>query len=203
MKKYNYNKIRKEVRKIVKKACYSRNNKFSSFAWECHILPVVEHSLVLGKKLSADLEVLEIAALLHDYAVVVDIKLYKDHHLHGSNFAEKILKKFKFPEDKIERVKKCIISHRGSVIISKRTKEEKIIASADAMAHITNLADMFKLTFSIHKFNTLEGAQWLKNKLERSWNKMIPEGKKLVKDDYRIALKILNNAIRRLNRITL
>lgn len=200
MKKYNYNKIRNKVIKIVKNASYSKNNKFTSTVWNYHILPVVEHSLALGKKFNADLEVLELSALLHDYAGVLNFKLYKDHHLHGARLAENILQKLNLPKEKIIHVKECIISHRGRVKIGKKTIEAKILASADAMAHISELADMFYLTYGIHKYETSEGAEWLKGKLQRSWDKIMPEGRIIVKDIYETSLNILNYATGNKNR---
>jgi len=197
MKSYDYKKIRQEVMRLVKKACYSAKNNFSYTTWQYHILPVASHSRRLGKMLKADLEVLELAAYLHDYAGILDYKLYKKHHLHGARLASKILGKLNFPKEKIEKVKECIISHRGSVRMKYKTKEAEILASADAMSHFTELVDMFYLTFGIHKYKTLEGARWLKAKLERSWEKIMPEGRKMVRADYEIAKKIINKAISR------
>jgi len=64
------------------------------------------------------------------------------------------------------------------------------------MAHITELADMFFLAYGIHKLNSLDGSKWLKEKLERSWNKIIPEGRKMVKNNYKTAIKILDENIK-------
>jgi HD superfamily phosphodiesterase len=194
--KYNYKEVRKEVVRIVKKANRSQKNYFGRRTWECHILPVVSHSLKLGRILKADLEVLELAALLHDYANLVDKKRYSSqHHKYGAIFARKILANLQLPEEKINNVVDCIFSHRGSVKIKAKTLEAEILKSADAMSHITELADMFSLAYGIHRFGSLVGAKWLKAKLKRSWNKTMPEGKKLVKEDYVIALKILNKTI--------
>lgn len=195
MKKYSYPKIRKEVERIVKTACEKRDNKFGSSLWRYHVQAVLKHSLVLGKKLKADKEVLELAAMLHDYAAIKDYKLYKDHHIHGAQYAEEILRKLNFPEEKIKQVKECIFSHRGSVKKKRKTREAKILASADAMAHITELPDMFYLAYGVHRLKTCEGSKFLKNKLQRSWRKTMPEGKKIVKEDYEAAIKILNRAL--------
>jgi len=195
MAKGDYKEIKDEIYKIVKDACFSPKNQFTYTVWDYHIVPVVEHGLVLGEKLNADLEILELSALLHDYASLVDFELYEQHHLHGAELAEKILKKFQFSQNKIDHIKECIISHRGSVRLDMKTIEAKILASADAMSHITELADMFYLTFGIHKYKTPEGSQWLKGKIERSWDKIMPEGKELIQDDYNLALKIINKAI--------
>ncbi|MFA4941365.1 MAG: HD domain-containing protein [Patescibacteria group bacterium] len=195
MKKYNYKKIRDEVKRIVKDACYSANNNFSYTAWQYHIVPVAKHSLHLGKILKADLEVLELAAYLHDYSGILNYKFYKKHHLHSARLADKILNDLDFPSEKIDLIKKCIINHRGSVEMKKKSLEEKILASADAMSHFTELADMFYLAFGIHKYKTREGAKWLGEKLERSWKKIIPIGRKMIKSEREISKKIILKAI--------
>ena len=196
MKKYNYNKIKKEVEKIVKQANDSKRNYFSDTVQKYHIQPVVKYSLILGRKLKADMEVLELSALLHDYASLVDKKLYKEHHLHGAKLAEKILSDLNYSEEKIKHIKDCILSHRGSLNIKKKTIEAKILASADAMAHITELVDMFYLTFGVYNFKTTAGAKWLKSKLIRDWQKIMPEGKKLIKEEYNLAINLLDKAMK-------
>jgi len=199
MKKYNYSKIRDEVGEIVLKACKSPNNKYKITAWSHHIVPVVEHGVALSKKLGADREVVELSALLHDYASIYNFSLADEHHIHSAELAEKILNKLNFPLEKIEHVKDCILSHRGSRPVKKDSLEAKILASADAMSHFTELADMMYLTYGIHKYSTMKGAIWLKNKLLRSWKKIIPEGRQMVKNEYDIAMKILNKTINNKN----
>lgn len=195
VKKYNYKKIRDEVKKIVKDACYSANNNFSYTVWQHHVIPVAKHSLRLGKILKADLEVLEMAAYLHDYSGIFNFKFYKKHHLHSARLAGKILNDLEFPLEKIDLVKKCIVNHRGSVKMNRKGLEEKILASADAMSHFTELVDMFYLAFGIHKYKTEEGAKWLEEKLERSWKKIMPAGRKIIKSEREIAKKIISKAI--------
>lgn len=181
--------------KIAKDACYSPKNKFTETVWDYHILPVVDHSINLGKRLKADLEILELSALLHDHACLVDKKLYESHHAHSADMAEKILIKLDCPRDKINHIKECILSHRGSVKKRKKSLEAKILASADAMSHITELADMFYLTYGVHEYKTREGAEWLKDKIQRSWDKVISEGKKMIKNDYKLIMGIINQAL--------
>ena len=193
--KYSYKKVREQIIKKVKDACYKKKNYFGGKTWELHIQPVVKYSLFLGKKLGADLEVLELSALLHDYANLIDNKKYdKQHHVYGASFARKILKNL-LPEEKINHITDSILSHRGSSKIKAKTLEAKIIRSADAMSHITELADMFYLVYGIHGLNSLEGAEWLKAKLKRSWQKTMPEAKKIISEQYIIANKILDNTI--------
>jgi len=196
MEKYNYKKIISEVKRIVKEANDSPQNKFGSSVWEYHLESVAKYALILGKKLGADLEVVELASYLHDYSSLVNIKNAKEHHLHSARMAEEILKLTTFPKEKIEKVKACILAHRGSVKMPKKTLEEKIVASADAMAHFNYIPDMFFLVYGINKFKTKEGAFWLKAKLGRSWKKiLLPLGRELITDKRKVFLEILNQVL--------
>lgn len=192
--KYNYREIKTEVCKVVQTAS-KQNNHFGVGVWDYHILAVLKHSQTLGKKFKADMEVLELAAILHDYSGIKDYKFYPEHHVISGEMAEKLLKKYNYPQEKIEHIKECIFSHRGSVKMKRRTIEAKILASADAMSHITETADMFHLAYNIHGYGIREGAIWLKGKLQRSWAKTMPTGKEMVRADYKIAMKILNKAL--------
>ena len=196
IKKYNYKRIISIVKVIVKEANDSPRNKYGKTVWKYHLETVAKHALTLGKKLGADLEVVELAAYLHDLASLVDETKIAKHHLHGAKMAEEILRELGLPEEKIKAVKACIFSHRGSLKITRKTLEEKIIASADAMSHFSYLPDMFFLAYGVHKFQTEEGAAWLKEKLERSWKKiLLPLGRKLVADKRKIFLEILNQVL--------
>jgi len=183
----------KEISNIVEKACKDKDNYFGYGAWTHHILPVVKYAKLMAKKLGADEEIVEIAALLHDYASVKDHKLYKEHHLHGAILAEKILKKYDYPLEKIERIKHCITSHRGSKIAKKLTKEALCVADADSMAHFDSVSSLFYLAFFSHKMDIDEANEWLLQKLERSWNKLSPKAKTIMKDKYEASRLLLGN----------
>jgi len=174
----------KEIARIVEDACKKKTNYFGYRIWTYHILYVVKYAKLMAKKLNADIEIVEIASLLHDYASIINYDFYEDHHIHSANEAEKLLKRFDYPQDKIESVKDCIISHRGSKIKSKESKEALCLADADSMAHFDSISSLFYLAFFSHKMNIDEANNWLMQKLERSWNKLSSEAKKIIKDKY-------------------
>ena len=58
--------IIKVIEKEVEEKCKSENNIFGYGIWTHHILSVVKYSKMLAEKIGADVEVVEIAALLHD-----------------------------------------------------------------------------------------------------------------------------------------
>mgnify|MGYP000426415147 FL=1 len=80
-----------------------------------HIESVAKNAEILAKKYGADIEIVIIAAWLHDIASVTDYNLYAEHHIYGTQIAEEILKRFDYEEDRIQKVQKCILNHRGSV----------------------------------------------------------------------------------------
>ena len=138
----------------------------------------------MAEKIGADKEIVEIAALLHDYASVKDHKLYEDHHIHGAELAGQILKEFHYPQNKIEQAKYCILCHRGSKAAQKLTKEALCVADADSMAHFDSISSLFYLAFFSHKMTIDEANNWLMQKLERSWKKLSPQAKEIIKNKY-------------------
>jgi uncharacterized protein len=179
-----------KLKKLVKTACYQPSNIYGSGAWDFHIQKVVYFSLKMAKILKADKEIVQISALLHDYAAVKNKKYCVDHELYGAKFAQKILKKYNYPQNKIDIVKNCILAHRGSRLKAKTSPEEICIADADAMAHFLAIGSLFYLCFNTHKLGIKDSGTWILQKLERSWQKLSPQAKKLIKPHY-LAAKLL------------
>lgn len=173
-----------EIKKLVEEACRKDTNHFGYGAWSHHISFVVKYAKLLAKKLGADEEICEIAALLHDYASILNKDWYPEHHIHSARLAEEILSKYNYPKEKIEAVKHCIMSHRASKNIPQETIEAKIVASADSMAHFDNVHSLLYLAFVVHKMDIEQGTKWVLDKSERSWNKLIPDAKEIIKEKY-------------------
>ena len=180
----------KDIEKLVEAACKESTNHFGFEAWTHHILPVVRNAKIMAKRVGADEEIVEISALLHDYAGIKDYTLEEDHHIHGAKLAEQILKEYNYPVKRIEQVKHCILSHRGSKINLRLSKEAQCIADADSMAHFYAITSLICLAFSNHKMNVDEVNKWLMQKLERSWNKSSLEARELINDRYE-AIKLI------------
>lgn len=183
-------KITSKISKVVEDACKSESNIYGYSAWTHHIQSVVVFSKQLAKKKHVDVEVAELAALLHDYAQIVDNKLYPEHHVHSARLARELLEEQKYQEEKIAKVEHCILSHRGSREILRESVEAEILASADSMAHFDNLDALFSLAFKVKKLETGAGREFVMKKLERSWKKLLPEAKEMVLPLYEAAKKI-------------
>lgn len=173
-----------KIRKIVQKECLKKDN----WSWDYHIAPVVRYAKQLAKKLGADEEIVEISALLHDITRLKGDS--ENHHISGPIEAERILRELKYPQEKIDKIKHCIHAHRGGQNIKRETLEAECVASADGMAHFDNVPALLYTAFVRKQMDIEEGKNWVRNKLGRSWSKLIPEAKELVLPKYE-SVKIL------------
>lgn len=165
------------LRGLVENDCKKDANVFGYQIWSHHIVQVVNFSITLAKELSADEEVVTIAALLHDYASIIDERLYKEHHIHGMTLADQILSNAGYDPNKKEIVKQCIFTHRGSFFCERFLPEQQCIASADAMAHIDQSHSLMYLAFCKKGMSIEQGCEWVNRKIDRSWHKLCREAK--------------------------
>ena len=174
----------------VRNRAENKNNKFG-IGVLYHIEAVVRNAEILANKYNADKEICIIAAWLHDIASITDYKLYEEHHIHGTKIASEILRKFEYDDKKIELVKACILNHRGSIDNKRLSKEEQIIADADAISHFDSIPSLLYLAYRERNMNIEEGKNFVKSKLERSFRKLSDEGKIFYKEKFENVMKIL------------
>jgi len=102
-----------------------------------HVFRVYNLCLLLSKyEKDVDLEVLIPSALLHDIARVEESKDKTgevDHAVLGSEIAGNILRKLNYEEEKIEKIRHCIISHRFRTGNKPNTTEAKILFDSDKL----------------------------------------------------------------------
>lgn len=101
-----------------------------------HVMRVYNMALHLAKGENVDLEVIKIAALLHDIGgkkEIDDPTGKTDHAVEGAKMARLIMEKLGFPEDKIIHICDCIITHRYKTENQPKTLEAKILFDADKL----------------------------------------------------------------------
>lgn len=138
-----------QVEKIVRDTCAKDTNVFT-YALDTHFIPVVKNAQMLANKMGADFEIVTLAAWLHDYASVCDKDMMPEHHIHSPKLAQDILSNLGYTQEKIDLVKHCIEAHRGSQNIKRQTIEAECVASADAMAQITEFPALLILAWKVH-----------------------------------------------------
>lgn len=179
------------VGRLVEDACAADTNVFGYGIWTHHIVRVVENGRRLAPMFGADPEIVELAALLHDYASVKDVALYPEHHVHGPLEAERILQRLDAPRAVIDGVKHAIAAHRASVDAEWRSPEAECLANADAMAHLQSVPSLLYLAYVQHGMTIDEGAAWVRAKLERTWAKLDPAVRDRVRPEYEASLHLL------------
>ena len=177
------------IKKIIYERTQQQENKFG-YGVYFHIEAVAKNGELLAKQFGADEEVVIIASWLHDIASITDYNLYEMHHIHGAKMAEEILRKFNYDEEKIELVKDCIKKHRGSIKNEKLTIEEQCVADADAISHFDNVPSLLYLAYNQKGMNIEEGSNFVKNKLNRSFNKLSDQSKAYYKSKYDDIMRI-------------
>ncbi len=99
-----------------------------------HVERVFNLCLHIGKEEGADLEVLALAALLHDVARPLESAgKVEDHAAEGARIARHFLRSIGYPEEKVEAVAHAIEAHRFSRGPEPETLEAKILSDADKL----------------------------------------------------------------------
>ena len=165
------------------------NNAFNQ-TWNYHIKCVIDNAVKFAKERGGDVDLVEISALFHDYANLVDEKKYGEiHHIASGELAEPTLLEHGYSQDFVDRVKKCIYSHRATVVNSKTSVEEICLADADGVTHIENVFEI--IMWRGQRGDTVEdGNRFVKNKIKKSFNKLSDWAKEHVKERYEAAMKI-------------
>lgn len=183
-------KIVEEIRKFVEEESKKPSNIWGYSFYTLHLVDVYNLSRELAKKLDADLEVVELAAWLHDIGAIFNGR--ENHHITGALIAEKKLNELGYPEQRIEIVKRCILNHRGSISNEKCSVEEQIIADADAMSAFNHLQGLFFAAYVSEKKGQEDARNSVRIKLVNSWNKLcFQESREIIKPKYEAAMLLL------------
>lgn len=188
MDKYLIKKIEADAKKYFNKA--SGCHDFT------HVERVKNLALHIGKKEKASLDVLEIAALLHDVGRKEEMKskgLFC-HAEKSAEIADKILKKYNVDEKMAENIVHCIKSHRFRNNNIPKTLEAKILFDSDKLNSIgaIGMARVFLFAGNAGSGNLYTGneKELAKSKKDYSYTK---EGSAFL--EYEIALKHIKDKI--------
>lgn len=136
---------------------YLENDPGKYDFWNGHLKYVYHEATELAKKYGADIEIVQLGALLHDIALLEKVGTKADHHENGRILAEEILRKLNYPEDKLRRVLGCVLHHRSSK--NAENIEELCVADADILAHFDNIPMLFDAAYNLHGMVGLENVR--------------------------------------------
>jgi uncharacterized protein len=99
-----------------------------------HIIRVYKNSEFIGQKEGADMDILLPAALLHDLVVYPKGSAKTSKSADDSaDMAERWLRGYGYPRDKIDRISYCVRTHSYSKRLVPSTLEGKILQDADRL----------------------------------------------------------------------
>jgi len=158
--------------------------------WKHHLMPVINNAIFLAEKYGANKDIVELAAVFHDYANLIDYEDQDNHHIKGAELAKDILIGDGFDEAFVDKVCLCIKTHRASVVFNKFSIEQICVADADAKAHLDNVVELL-LWRGYLKEDIQTANAFVKAKIQRSYAKMSENTKELVKSKYDAIMSIL------------
>jgi len=177
-----------------------------------HVERVVENALVIGKKEGGDLEILEVAALLHDVARKEqdESKGAICHAERGGVLARTILENLNYPEEKIKQVVHCVETHRFRKDNAPETIEAKVIYDADKLDVVGAIGIARAVSFSgfhgsrvhVHDVDIEKGGEYGPNdcayreflvKLQKIKDKMLTEsGREMAKERHEFMIEFFD-----------
>ncbi len=179
------------IKNYVENECKKPSSKYGYEPFPFHFVPMAKYAEELAEELGGDKEIIMIAAWLHDIGSILYGR--EDHHITGAKIAEEKLMKLKYPVEKIEIVKKCILHHRGSMQNDRNSIEEQIIAEADVMSNFDNISGIFKAAFVYENMTQDEAKDSVKQKLERKYNQLhFEKSKDIIRPKYEAAMLLLS-----------
>ena len=179
--------IEKEVKDKINE--YKNSSEDHYDFWNEHIKYVYIESQKLAEQYGADKEIVKLGALLHDIALICKVGERKNHHINGKILAEEILKKYDYPKEKMDRVLSCVYNHRSSK--NATNIEDLCVADGDIIAHFDNIPSLLYLAYVKKNMGINEGKDFVRNKLERSYNKLSKRSKEFYKDKYKNVMENL------------
>lgn len=128
---------------------------------------------------------------MHDISMPSQIGSSEEHHIYGAKIADELLTKLNYPQQRKELVIKCVLNHRGSKNFPRNSVEEQCVADADVIAHFDRIPSLFSLAFAERKLSIYDGTEFVKQKLERDYNKLSDKGQTLLKNRYENIKRVL------------
>jgi uncharacterized protein len=186
--------ILSSVYDMVRAACCRPSNIFGFGIWSHHIRPMLETAKDLAELHDADPEMVLLSVLLHDYAGISNEAFIEEHHIHGANEARRLLAERSYPSDRIAIIEDAIRAHRGSIPGDKSTNEARCLADCDAISHIQQFPSLFYVVYRKRARSIEVGAQWVREKLTRDWDKLSPIGRDYIRDTYTGLMNALETA---------
>ncbi|HNZ41454.1 MAG TPA: HD domain-containing protein [Clostridia bacterium] len=180
-----------KTREILLEKCRQHKEHVGYDYWNDHIKKVVEHALYLADLYGADKEIVELGALLHDISMPAEYGSRSAHYVYSADMAEQLLTDLNYPQNKIERVVKCVYNHSGRNQHLRTTIEEHCVADGDALAHFDRIPSLFSLAYNLHGMSLEEGREYVKKRLQNDFSELSEQTKEMFRKKYETIMEVV------------
>ena len=171
-----------DIREFVHRACRRKENVFGPSFFDQHLAVVADCATTLAEHLGADVEIVELAAYLHDISAVYDPTTMPNHAKLSADLATRLLLEQGYRQGLVSSVARSIASHSDPLPMGSAYPEEVCLSNADAVARILRPAYWMYFVFGIRKSGFEEGRQRLRSTVEKHWGRPNEPAKELVGD---------------------
>lgn len=163
------------VHKLVEESYKKSELSFAQWMWHNHVPVVAQNAEELSLRFGANLDIAVSGALLHDFGDAF-VHRHSDEHEEISKIkATEILKQSGYSDEEITEVIESVIApHSCKDGFLPETLEGKVLATADALAHLTT--DFYVQFAWMHlpeNKNYDEFIAWVQEKLDRDFHKKV------------------------------
>lgn len=187
----------KKVGELVKEIYLSSKQSIALWMWQNHLQFVAQKALEISDKHGANADLAVAGAFLHDFDDAFVSRHASNHEEISKQEAIKVLQKSDYSPQEIQEIlEKVIAPHSCYEGNMPETLEGKVLATADALAHLTT---DFYVQFAWKNMPDGKSYQeflvWVSEKLERDFNDKIffEEIRDEVREKY-LALKLVFNS---------
>lgn len=165
--------LEEKVRALYKKKDPKRND-WADWLYENHVFLVGKISSDLAKKYKADEELAYISAILHDVGDTVTKRKNENHESETLRIAKELLLSSGFEKEKISEIVDDALKFHSCIDGEiPKSMTGKILATSDAIAHLTsNFYDYCEEALK-SEMNDTEIKNWILKKLDRDYNDKI------------------------------
>lgn len=164
-----------KVAELVKQAYESSSEEFAQWVWNNHVPLVAQKTEELAERFNANEDIAVAGAWLHDFGDVFIHRHAYEHHEISKIEAIKVLREVGYSDEEVKKVlEEVILPHSCKDGLFPTTIEGKVMATADALAHLTS---DFYVQLAWKHFpdgkDYPEFLTWVDEKLERDFNAKI------------------------------
>lgn len=163
--------VRAEVKKLHEK---STEECLRIWFYGGHVEVAAKYADEIARKVGANAEIAVLGALFHDIARTWDVNDEPALMNESLKKAEELMEKHGYSNDEINKVKEAILNHSCRDKLP-QTEEGKVMATADALAHLmTDFYLILPFNQWLKAASTFEGYRnWLLEKIDRDFHKKI------------------------------